>query len=67
MGGGVDSSRGDEGGLPEICRGPVGGLWESYFWVGLLDSKECKQSLEPGVDDQEWLHQDIDFNSESPV
>ncbi|KAL3592346.1 hypothetical protein D5086_010986 [Populus alba] len=46
---------------------PVGGLWESYFWVGLLDSKECKQSLEPGVDDQEWLHQDIDFNSESPV
>lgn len=46
--------------LSKICQSSVGRLWASYIWVGLLGFKKCQQSLEFGVDDQEWLYQAIE-------
>ena len=45
-----------EGGVPNACKCTYGCVWEGNVWVGLLESQECEQPLEYGVDDQEWIH-----------
>lgn len=47
----------NERGLPEICPCTAGSVRTGNIWVGVLDPEEREQSLEPRVDDQQWLYQ----------
>lgn len=53
----MESERGDQGGLPEVCGGGAERVRAGEFRVGVLDAEVCAGALELTVDDQQWLHQ----------
>lgn len=57
MGGRVASQWSNQRRLPEICQRTTGSVRTGNIRVGVLDPEEREQPLEPGVDDQQWLHQ----------
>lgn len=55
----MGSQGGNKRGLPKIWGCTTSFIRACNVWVGLLDSQKCESTLEFGVDDQEWLYQDL--------